>query len=260
MPHIDSHAPGTFTWVELHSPDQKGSKAFYSSLFGWTAMDFPMGPDEVYTMFNLEGRNTGACCHLRDDLKAQGVPPHWLLYVETANADETAAKVGAAGGTVVVPPFDVMQFGRMAVLQDPTGAVFAVWQSMMHHGTGITGVPGTMCWADLMTTDNSAASAFYKAVFGWEFNAGTDNSGYMHIKSGEEFIGGMPPSKYLPAGVPAHWFAYFHVVNCDESTNLAKAAGANLCVPPTSMEGVGRWSIIGDPQGAMLALFEPAQH
>lgn len=259
MPHIEAHAPGSFTWVELHSTDQEAAKRFYGSLFGWRAVDFPMGPAGVYTMFQLDGKDAGACCTLREEMRAQGVPPHWLLYIESANADETAAKVTQAGGKVIVPPFDVMQMGRMAVLQDTTGAAFAVWQSKSHCGTGISGVPGTLCWADLMTPDVAAAAAFYKAVFGWEADAGQDNSGYLHIRNGKEFIGGIPPSEHLPAGVPAHWHLYYQVESCDESTNVATELGARVYMPPTTMEGVGRWSIVADPQGATFSLFQPGR-
>lgn len=259
MPHVDSHAPGTFAWVELATTDQNAAKLFYSSLFGWTPMDFPMGPDGVYTMFGLEGRNSGACYTLGADLKAQGVPPHWLLYVEATDVDATLAKVVPAGGKVVAGPFDVMTFGRMGVLQDPTGGTIAVWQSKSHHGTGINGVHGTLCWADLITRDAAAATAFYDAVFGWKVEAGQDGSGYLHIKSGEEYIGGIPPVAHIPAEVPPHWQVYFLVNNCDDATAKAESAGANVYVPPMSMAGVGRWSIVADPQGASLALFEPAQ-
>ena len=93
-------------------------------------------------MFTLDGRYTGACYTLRPDMRERGVPPHWLAYVATANADETAAKAVAAGGKLVDQPFDVMQFGRMVVLQDPTDAILAAWQAKTHHGTGIQGVPG----------------------------------------------------------------------------------------------------------------------
>jgi uncharacterized protein len=219
-----------------------------------------MGPDGVYTMFGLEGRNTGACYTLRPDMQAQGVPPHWLLYISVADADETAAKVAPAAGKVIAGPFDVMEFGRMAVLQDPAGAAIALWQPKMHQGTGIEGVPGTLCWADLMTSDQSAASKFYQAVIGWQLDPGKDNTGYLHIKNGDKHIGGIPPAEYRNPNAPPHWLPYFLVENCDSSTDKAKAAGAKVYVPPMSIENVGRWSVIADPQGAVFALFQPPAH
>jgi uncharacterized protein len=258
MANVDKHAPGTFCWAELATSDQNGAKKFYQSLLGWTPEDHPMGPDFVYTMFNLEGRNVGACYTLMPDMVAMGIPPHWLLYVSVANADETAAKVVPAGGKVLKEPFDVMGFGRMAVLQDPTGAVIAVWQPMMHQGFGIEGVPGTLCWADLSTPNPTAAAPFYKAVFGWEVEAGQDSSGYLHIKNGERFIGGIPPAQHRNPNAPPHWLSYFLVENCDASTAKAKGGGANVYVEPMSMEKVGRWSVVADPAGAVFALFQSA--
>ncbi len=260
MANVETHAPGTFCWIELGTTDQNAAKQFYGSLFGWSPADFPMGPNEVYTMFNIGGRNTGACYTLNAEMRSRGVPPHWMIYISVASADDTAAKVGPAGGKVTGGPFDVMEFGRMAVIQDPAGAMFSVWQPKMHQGTGIAHVPGTLCWADLMTSDQPGAQKFYEQVLGWKVEPGKDNSGYLHIKAGEAFIGGMPPAQSLPLGVPPHWLAYFLVENCDASTAKAKEAGAKVYVEPMSMEGVGRWSVIADPQGATLALFQPPPH
>jgi predicted enzyme related to lactoylglutathione lyase len=148
-----------------------------------------------------------------------------------------------------------MDFGRMAVLQDPTGAVFSVWQPNTHQGTGITGVPGTLCWADLSTTDPGKAGEFYKGLFGWELMPG-DNE-YVHIKNGEAFIGGIPPAKHRNPNAPPHWLAYFYVTDCDASTEKAKSAGANIYMGPMSIEKVGRMTVVADPQGAVFALFQP---
>ena len=258
MATVETHLPGSFTWIELGTTDPSAAKQFYGSLFGWAAIDFPMGPSEVYTTFTLEGRNTGACYALNAEMRAQGVPPHWLLYVSVANADETAANVVPAGGKLVVSPFDVMQFGRMAVLQDPTGATIAIWQPKQHHGIGIDCVPGTLCWADLMTPDVASATKFYQAVFGWQTDPGKDNSGYLHIKNGDQYIGGIPPAEAQNPNAPPHWMLYLQVLDCDASTAKATQAGAKVYMPPMSMEGVGRFSIVADPQGAVFSLFQPA--
>ncbi|HEY1338171.1 MAG TPA: VOC family protein [Bryobacteraceae bacterium] len=258
MPNVETHAPGSLTWIELGTTDQNAAKQFYASLFGWTPIDFPMGPSGVYTMFSLDARNTGACYTLDEQMRKAGVPPHWMLYVSVTSADETADKVKSAGGKVMNGPFDVMEFGRMAVLQDPTGAVFSVWQPKMHQGTGIEGVPGTLCWADVMTPNPAAAAKFYEAVFGWKADPGKDNNGYLHLKNGENFIGGIPPAEAHNPNAPPHWLAYFLVKDCDASTDKAKAGGAKVYVPPTTMEGVGRWSVVADPQGAVFALFQSA--
>jgi predicted enzyme related to lactoylglutathione lyase len=258
MPQVDSHVPGSFCWLELATTDQNAAKQFYSALLGWQHVDSPMGPDAFYTMFNLEGRHTGACYTMDANLRAQGVPPHWMLYVDVTDADATAGSVSAAGGQVVVGPFDVFDFGRMAVLRDPAGAAISIWQPNTHLGFGIEGVPGTLCWADLMTSNADAAKAFYNAVFLWQFDPGQgDNSGYLHVKNGDKFIGGMPPAQHVPPNTPPHWLAYILVENCDASTTKAQTLGARVYMGPMTMENVGRWSVIADPQGAVIALFQP---
>jgi uncharacterized protein len=260
MAHVETHAPGSFCWLELATTEQNAAKQFYGSLFGWAINDFPMGPGEVYTMFNLEGRNAAAAFNMNQQMRAQGVPSHWMLYMAVTSADDTAAKAGQAGGKVLAPPFDVFEFGRMAALQDPTGANFSVWQPKQHTGTGITGVPGTICWADLSTTDPARATTFYTSVFGWEISPGQDNTGYLHIKNGADFIGGIPPAQYGPPNAPSHWLIYFVVENCDASAAKAKDLGATLHMPPSTIEKVGRMAIVADPQGAVFALFQPLPH
>src|SRR5262249_8539480 len=157
---------------------------------------------------------------LRADQKAQGVPPHWMPYIAVESADQAAEKTKQLGGTVVMGAFDVMEAGRMAVLHDPTGAHFCVWQPRKNNGIGISGVAGTLCWADLSTRDVKRAADFYSGLFGWHIAAGeNDKSGYLHIKNGEHFIGGIPPAEHMAPGVPPHWLAYFLVDDVDASTS-----------------------------------------
>ncbi|MGI8989696.1 MAG: VOC family protein [Bryobacteraceae bacterium] len=258
MPNVDHHAPGSFCWIELGTTDQNAAKNFYGSLFGWKANDFPMGPNEYYTMFQLDGRDAAAGYSLRADQHAQGVPPHWMLYIAVASADEKAKLAGEKGGKAIAPPFDVMDVGRMAVLQDPTGATFSIWEAKRHKGTGIAGVPGTLCWADLSTPDPDRAKQFYSDAFNWKISTGEGGvAGYLHIQNGEEHIGGIPPLAHRMPNVPPHWLAYFLVSKCDESAAKARQLGASLFMPPTNIEKVGRMAIVADPQGAIFAIFEP---
>jgi uncharacterized protein len=259
MPNIDKHPAGDFCWIELHTTNQAAAKDFYGSLFAWTVQDLPLGPGDYYTMFSLQGRNTGAATTLRKDQLAMGVPPHWLLYVATDNADNTAARAAELGGKVIVPVFQVMDAGRMAVLQDPTGAMFCVWLPGTHHGTGIAGVDGTLCWADLSTSDQERAGAFYSGLFGWEIMKEDENPAhaYWHIKNGEQFIGGIPPASHRDPKIPPHWEIYLQVSDCDTTAAKAKELGAKLYLLPKDFENVGRISVIADPQGAVFAIFQP---
>ena len=257
MPHIDKHPPGSFNWLELATTDQDAAKQFYGSLFGWQAQDYPMGPDGVYTMFQIEGKNAAACYALGRNMP--GVPPHWGIYIAVEDADKTAARAVELGGKVLEPAFDVQTFGRMAVLQDPTGAVFPVWQPKTHIGIGITGVEGTLCWADLNTPARDQAKTFYEGLFGWRLSPGKgkDPSTYLHIQNGEQHIGGILPDDYRDKQAPPHWLPYFLVKDCEASTAKAKELGAKVYLPTTSIEGGLRYSVLADPQGAVFALFQP---
>ena len=261
MANINKHAPGSFCWIELATTDQNAAKDFYGRLFGWEATDTPMGPGEFYTIFKLAGRDVAAAYTMRAEQRSAGMPPNWMLYVAVTSADEAASRASALGGKVCMPAFDVSDLGRMAVLQDPTGAAISVWQAKGHIGTRVTGEKGTLCWADLSTPDPAAASHFYSELFGWKLEKGqNDPSGYLHIKNGEQFIGGIPPVEYRQPNAPPHWLAYFEVSDCDSVTVTAKNLGGKTYLEPTTMENVGRWSVMTDPQGAVFAPFQAIPH
>jgi len=256
MAEVDKHKPGAFCRIELSSTDQNAAKAFYPSLFGWWVQDFPMGPDEIYTMFALKGRVCAAVFTQRADENAMGIPSHWNLYIQVENADDAAKRAAELGAKVLAPPFDVDVHGRMAVLQDPTGAVFSVWQPKQHTGIGIHNEPGSLCWADLNSPDPQAAGAFYAKLFGWELDPGQDNSGYLHLKNGGDYIGGIPPLSQQNPNAPPHWMIYLQVSDCDAATAKAKELGGRVYREPMTLEKTGRFAVIADPTGAAFSLFE----
>ena len=255
MAEVTSHPPGAFTWVELGTSDQNAANEFYGKLFGWGFSDLPMGPSGVYTTFRLKGKDAGAAYTL-DPVMHKGVPPHWMLYVATPDADATAAKAKELGGTVMMPPFDVFDFGRMTVLQDPTGATISIWQEKTHHGIQIQNEHGAFCWGQLNTNDTAKAEAFYRALFGWDAKTGTGGG----MTYTEWILGGVPfgGMMTLPpgAGAPPHWLAYFAVDDCDASAAKAASLGATTYVPPTDIPGTGRFAVFADPQGATFAIYK----
>jgi predicted enzyme related to lactoylglutathione lyase len=255
MPQIDEFRIGTFCWAELSTNDQQGAKAFYSRVFGWTPVDLPIGPEQFYTMFQLEQREVGAAATLSQDQMEHGVVPHWMLYVGVENADATVAKAESLGARNLVKPFDVFDAGRMAVLQDPTGAIFSIWQAKTSIGLRLTGVPGTLCWADLATPDQPAAEVFYRSLFGWELTRGEVHTGYLHIINRGEYIGGIPPAEAFD-GVSPHWLLYFLAAQLEPALEHVKQGGGTVVVPAMEIEKTGRFAVLQDPQGAFFALFE----
>jgi len=258
MPNVEKHAPGTFCWIELAATDQEAAKKFYCQLFPWSISDVPMGPSGNYTMFQIDGRSAAAAYTITDEMRSEGVPPHWDLYVSVENADDAARRATELGGKVIAGPFDVMDYGRMAVLLDPAGAVFCVWQPKSGIGIYVTAVPGTLCWADLSTPDQVGSAAFYSGLFGWTtMFSENDPSGYLHIKAGENFIGGIPPARVRDPKTRPHWLAYFYVSDVDASAAKVKDLGGAVHLAPMNIPNAGRMAIVADPQGAVFAIFQP---
>lgn len=260
MATIEKHAPGTFCWFELATTDQPAAKAFYANLFGWTPVDNPMGPGAVYTTFKLEGLDAAAAYNMQKEQRDAGILPNWMVYIAVDNADAKAKLAAELGGKVHIQPFDVMEHGRMAVVEDPTGAVFSIWQPKHHLGSRIGGVNGTFCWADLSTPDTPRAQEFYSKLFGWEMEAGAhDPFGYLHISSGGAMIGGVAPAAHRNPNEPPHWLLYFLVDDVDATAAKAQQSGTQTLVAPMTMENVGRMAVLADPQGAAFAIFKSAR-
>jgi len=260
MPDYTSHPPGTFSWPELSTSDQKAGVAFYRSLFGWDVNEQPAGPNETYSMFQIRGKTVGAAAGQRPEERQQGVPPHWNSYVTVSNADEAVKRAQSLGGQVLAPAFDVMDVGRMAVLQDPTGAVFEVWEAKKHIGAQIMREPGALTWTELATNDTAGAKKFYTSLFGWKEKT-SDGGGmtYTEFSVGDTPQAGMMAmtDEMKAQHVPPNWLPYFQVVDCDATANKAKELGGSLIVPPTDIPNTGRFSVIRDPQGAVFAIYKP---
>jgi uncharacterized protein len=261
MGNIEKHKPGNFCWIELEAADQDAAKKFYGELFGWTWDDNPIGPNDFYTIFKIGDRQVGATYTMPPQRRGQGVPPHWLVYVATESADASAKRATELGATIVAGPMDVSDAGRMAVIRDPGGAHFCVWEAKKHVGSRITGVPGTLCAADLVAAaDQDAASDFYEKLFGWQIKKEDEEPGhrYYHIFNGGEFIGGIPPASFAPKGAPSHWQIYVQVADCKASVAKAKSLGAQIYMPTMKVEDVGWMAIVADPEGASFAMFQAA--
>jgi uncharacterized protein len=241
-----SHAPGTFSWVDLGTSDAAGAKAFYGGLLGWDFEDMPVPDSPPYSMASIGGRTVAALYGKRDEQ----APSAWLSYVTVEDADATAARAAELGATVISEPFDVMEAGRMAVLQDPTGAVFAAWQPKASIGAHLVNEPGALCLNQLNTSDPEAAQRFYGDLFGWTFQ-GVESGGqaYWGITNGERLNGGMMQSE------PSSWLAYFTSADVDASVAKLTELGGTVIVPPSPVPG-GRIAVAADPQGAVFAFVE----
>jgi predicted enzyme related to lactoylglutathione lyase len=247
---VTGYPHGTFCWVELSTTDLDSAKSFYSELLGWDAEEVPV-PGGSYTMFRKDGHYVAAMQRLQEQMQASGHPPFWLSYVSVDDVDSAAAKAGELGANVMAPPFDVMDAGRMAVIQDPQRAAFALWQAKDHPGAGLIDEPGALCWNELSTTDVAAARDFYAGLFGW--TAETQDMGgmeYTVFSAGERQAAGMAAAQ---GDAPSSWSVSFAVEDVDKSSAHIEELGGALVIPPTDFPG-GRFAVATDPQGAYFSV------
>ena len=253
MPTRDSYAQGTPNWVDLQTTDQAAAKAFYAGVFGWSYDDQPMDGDAVYSIAKIGDESVAAIAPQSPELVAAGAPSMWNTYLAVDSADEASAKVGPAGGTVAMEPFDVMDAGRMAFVLDPSGAAVALWQAGQHIGSSLVNEPGTVIWNELIT-DNPAAVSFYEQVLGVTTATAEMGEGKytMFQVAGKEVGGTTPPQM---EGVPNHWHVYFAVTDADASAAKITELGGSVMVAPFDTP-IGKMAVVTDPQGAVFSLFQ----
>lgn len=260
MQETTQYKTGNFCWVELGTTDAGAAKNFYKQLFGWDYFDAPMGPDMTYSLININGKEIGGLYQLTSDMLRQGIPPHWLSYISVTNADDATAQATSAGATLLKGPFDVGDAGRMSVIQDPTGAVFAIWQPKSNPGSDVYRETGSFCWNELGTNDTQKAADFYAMLFGWNREAFPGPMEYTIFKNGDEGIAGMYQITPEMGPVPPHWRVYFAVTDCDATVQKATEAGGSVLRPAEDIPGVGRFAILRDPASAVFAVLKPEPH
>ncbi len=257
MSDVGAEAIGRPVWVDLSSPDAAGSRAFYERLFGW---EIEVSPDPQYGGYaraRLAGRDVAGI----GPAMSPEAPTAWSLYIGTDDADALAARVKAAGGNVIAPPFEVGDQGRMAVFQDPRGAFISAWQAGTMGGFEASAA-NAFAWAELNARGIEQAVDFYEQVFGWTHTTRVPAEGappYTEFQAGDESIGGgMEMSPMVPSDVPSYWMVYFGVADVDAAYATALEAGAHEMLPPRQFPG-GRFAIVSDPQGAVFGLLRMAE-
>ncbi len=258
MAQRSEYAPGTPSWIDIGT-DIEGAKAFYGPLFGWESED--AGPVEETGGYGFFTKNGGTVAGYGPQQNPG--PPFWTTYISVADVDDTAKKVEAAGGTVVVAPMDVMTAGRMAVFQDPQGGFVSAWQPQEHHGASVVNEPGSWCWSELHSRDVDGSKAFYEQAFGWSSETHGGEMPYTEFSiDGRTFAGMMAMMPTIPPQVPTFWLSYFAVDDTDASVAKVQELGGSVMMPAMDVATVGRFAIVGDPQGAafgLITLNQPAE-
>ncbi len=244
---------GTFCWYDLSTTDTAAAAKFYSTLLGWTAAPHRVG-DDSYTMWQQGDTGFGGLMRLPDEAKAMGAPPHWMGYVWVENAEAAVARATELGARVFVPATTISpEVGRFAVLADPQGATFALYESARPADGADWKSP--VAWHECYTTDIDGAMAFYGALFGWEKTDAMNIPGggvyQMFGKGGQTFGGMMLKPQEMP--MPA-WLYYFSVPSADDVATKARELGAHIILGPMEVPGGGRVVVAIDPQGASFAV------
>jgi predicted enzyme related to lactoylglutathione lyase len=257
MPEMTHFESGTFCWADLATRDAESAKSFYADLFGWEPLDMPTDVG-VYTMLLKDGHQVCALYPMGPD--AGGAPPHWRSYVSVQDIDAAVTAASARGGTVPMAPMDAMDEGRMAVIQDPTGAVLGLWQPNRHQGAQLWNQPGAICWNELLTRDPDRAERFFGNLLGWTTRTSQSlmEGKYRLLLNGGEQIGGMLRIEPEWGDMVSNWTVYFGVDDCDGAIAEAQRLGGNLLFPAREIENVGRFAYLQDSQGAVFAIIQHA--
>ncbi|MEQ1786688.1 MAG: VOC family protein [Acidimicrobiales bacterium] len=269
MSERDGYIPGVPCWVDTNQPDPAKAAEFYGGLFGWQlAESMPDGADGSYLTARIRGGEVGAISSL-----PEGAPPvvAWNTYIWVDDADATAKRVVAAGGSVLAEPFDIGDAGRMAILADTEGAVFSVWQAREHRGSKVVNEHGAVNFNGLVCRDVAAAERFYGEVFGWKQLPLPGSPMWMLPGYSDHLEEIMPGVKEQAAGMgapdgfvdavaqlmpledgddtPPHWNVTFATDDVEATAALATELGAEVLVGPVDAPWV-RMAVIRDPQGA----------
>jgi predicted enzyme related to lactoylglutathione lyase len=253
--------PGDFIWYELMTTDAEGAKAFYDAVVGWNIGE---GAEEYqgYRMINRsDGKFAGGVLPLTDEMTQHGARPTWLGYVNVANVDDAVAAIEKAGGKALMPPFDIPNVGRIAMVADPQGAPFYIMKPIPPAGQEKQASDvfspdqaQRVSWNELSTSDPVAARKFYGDQFGWgtdEFMDMGEMGEYRFIEQDGTRIGAL--CGVMPGQQPK-WRYYFRVPSISAAKDIAEQKGGTIHMGPHQVP-TGDYIIIGsDPQGAEFAL------
>lgn len=246
-----SDSKGRWVWHEVMTTDLAKGRDYYAGMFGWDATEMDMGTGP-YTIFKQ-----GEAMVVGMAQTQGGAPSHWLGYVDVGDVDVALAKVPALGGEVLMPAYDIPNIGRMGIVKDPAGAVFAPFQGAGEDTRDWSKPPGmhTVCWSELMTADLDAATGFYGELVGWTFSS--DMGPDMKVmKVGDAMVASMRQLPAEAAGMPAHWMNYVLVEEVDVHQSKAESLGATVLRGDTEIPGMGRFAILQDPTGAVSAIWK----
>lgn len=249
---IRENAPlGAPTWIDLMSSDVDSAQRFYGTVFGWTFES--AGPE--YGGYVTASKDGQPVAGLMPNDPQWNAPDAWSTYLHTADVKATVAAAVAAGAIGCMEPMEVPDKGWMAMLTDPTGAPFGLWQPTGHRGFQVVGEAGAPVWHQLTTRDYAAALDFYRQVFGWQTEVVADTPEFRYsaaVFDGESLLGVMDGS-ILPDGVPSTWTFFLGAEDVDKTVALVTANGGTV-LRAAEDTPYGRLAAVADATGAAFNL------
>jgi predicted enzyme related to lactoylglutathione lyase len=243
---------GAPCWIDLFSTDTDRATAFYGEILGWRA-EPPREGFGGYFTFTKDGKHVAGC--MKND-GTQGMPDVWTVYLTTDDVERTAKAATQHGGQVHMPPMQVGENGRFAMIGDPGGAGIGAWQPNTMKGFEVRDEVGTPTWFELLTGEYDASVAFYRDAFGWDPHTMSDTPEFRYTTLGDgdgRLAGIMDASAFLPEGSPAGWSVYFRVDDVDGALATTTRLRGTV-VEPAHDTPYGRLAQAADPTGALFKL------
>lgn len=250
-------SPGTPCWVDLFSSDVERAKAFYGELFGWTCEEQGIEFGN-YVLFRSDGQQVAG---MMRNSPEYGWPDVWSVYFATDDVRGSVDRAIDAGGELMSEPMEVMDMGSMAMVKDPAGAVFGLWQPKQHIGYTKYNDPDSIVWTEHHSKDFPASTPFYEKVFGWDLEAAgdTDDFRYSVVRiDGKQMAGLMDSASFLPPQAPSFWTIYVGADDVDSVVSKLESLGGTV-LRPAEDTPYGRMADVTDPTGANFKLLSPPE-
>lgn len=252
---LTRHSAGTICWADLGTPDMDGARATYRELLGWQFDDVPLDSGRTYTLATADGKLIAGMYAIKEPSLSS-----WDAYICVDDADAVVEMAQSLGGTIISPAHDTGGVARMATIQDPTGATFCIWQPTGHAGAQVLRTTGALTWCELLTRDLEAACTFYRELLGWTTSEQADVGGYRIFELDGQHVAGLMMLDETMEAIPESWLCYFRTDDGEAAAATIEHHGGAILVPPTSIEGVGRFLVAADANGAVMGLLEPGDH
>ncbi len=244
---------GRFVWYELMTTDMAAARTFYAKVMGWGVQDASM-PGLAYTFFTVNNAFTSGLMSMPDEARKTDTTPRWIGYVAVDDVDAAVDRIKQLGGAVHVPPTNLLNTSRFAIVADPQAASLALikWLRPRSEPLGDPSQPGRVGWHELLAADCDKTLDFYGQIFDWR-KAEDDPAASYHLFTIEgQTIGGV---RAKPPLVPtASWLYYFNVRDINAAAERVKKGGGQVIDGPVEVRGGAWMAWCTDPQGAMFAL------